>query len=135
MSDIFRETANNYIQPTQEYTHRTFTNSFVNYSSNSQVRNVEISTPQHSRISNLDMRNTQFIPKIIESGYIVGPPIAYTQQPYLPPNFASFSPNKPIPITQNNIPSQFSPSRSRAITPPKVVVNPPPPTSIQFVTT
>ncbi len=81
------------------------------------------------------MSNTQFIPKIIESGYIVGPPIAYTQQPYLPPNFASFSPNKPVPVTQvNNIPNHFSPARSRAITPPKLIVSPPPPPPIQFVT-
>lgn len=69
------------------------TNNFI--PTNSQIRAHQDSfTPQHSRLSNVELTNTQFVPKIIESGYIVGPPIAYTQAPNLPPNFQAFSPNK-----------------------------------------
>lgn len=67
--------------------------------SNTYIRNNQDPfTPQHSRISNIELPNTQFVPKIIESGYIVGPPIAYTQAPTLPPNFTAFSPAKMAPL-------------------------------------
>lgn len=65
--------------------------------SQSYIRtNQDPFTPTHSRV---EIAGTQFVPKIIESGYIVGPPVAYTQAPNLPPNFQAFSPIKPtVPI-------------------------------------
>lgn len=85
--------SNYHPRPPQYYYHPTDTANFA--PSNSQVRNHQDSfTPQHSRLSNVELTNTQFVPKIIESGYIVGPPIAYTQAPSLPSNFQAFSPSK-----------------------------------------
>lgn len=79
-------------------------------------------TPQGSRISNIEGSNTQYVPKIIESGYIVGPPIAYTQNPNLPNNFQPFSPVK------NSMPIMFDHmNRSqRDVSPSKVTFNVPP---------
>ena len=70
--------------------------------SNSYVRSDPF-TPSHSRISNIEIGNTQFVPKIIESGYIVGPPVAYTQAPNLPPNFQAFSPAKSIANSSSKV--------------------------------
>lgn len=44
--------------------------------------------------SQLTPNHTQMIPKIVESGYVIGPPIAYTNQPTLPSNYPPFSPNQ-----------------------------------------
>ena len=46
------------------------------------------------------------VPKYIESGYIVGPPIAYTNQPALPANYTPFSPT-------HTPPGQFTPTGSQ----------------------
>mgnify|MGYP000465835857 CR=1 FL=1 len=43
--------------------------------------NSQIGTPHQSKISTVEINNQQFIPKIIESGYIVGPPVAYSRDP------------------------------------------------------
>lgn len=83
MSELYREG-----QPYR------FIDSSNSYNSGSQVRVIEGGTPQHSRINTIEIGNTQYVPKIIESGYIVGPPVAYTQQPYLPNNYIPYSPNK-----------------------------------------
>jgi hypothetical protein len=90
----------------------------------------DYSATGHSRLSNLEANNTQYVPKIIESGYIVGPPVAYTQQPSLPANFHAFSPSKPnLPILYENSPginqSNLSPSNSRINMGPKIIVNSP----------
>jgi len=78
-------------------------------------------TPQASRISNIEVSNTQYVPKIIESGYIVGPPIAYTQNPNLPNSFQPFSPVK------NSMPIMFDQmNRSqREVSPSKIIINQP----------
>jgi len=78
----------------------------------------------------MDVNNTQYVPKIIESGYIVGPPVAYTQQPSLPANFQAFSPTKPnLPVIFENNgginQTNISPSNSRLNIGPKIVINSP----------
>lgn len=64
----------------------------------------------------MEINNTQYVPRVVESGYIVGPPIAYSQSPYLPSNLPLFSPNKtnqPVLIeTSNSYLRDFSPKNS-----------------------
>jgi hypothetical protein len=88
--------------------------------SSSYIRNQDPFTPSHSRISNIELNNTQFVPKIIESGYIVGPPIAYTQGPNLPPNFQAFSPAKSGPIEYGNSSSKVVFNQSSHLYPPQI---------------
>jgi len=73
------------------------------------------------------------VPKIIESGYIVGPPVAYTQQPYLPNNYVPYSPNKNNVLIEasNHYQRNFSPVQSRVKTLSNVNLSPPPP--VHFV--
>jgi hypothetical protein len=106
--------------------------------STSYIRNQDPFTPTHSRMSNIELTNTQFVPKIIESGYIVGPPVAYTQAPNLPPNFQAFSPAKQGPYEVGNSsskivfnqPTHIYPSSVSEIRPapaahPSIIVHPP----------
>lgn len=50
------------------------------------------------------------------SGYIVGPPVAYTQDPVLPPNYRPFSPER----QPQNLPVIFN--HSRDVSPGRTVV-------------
>ena len=123
MSELYREGGQHY---------RLIENP-TNIGSGSQVRVIELGIPQHSRISPIQIGNTQYVPKIIESGYIVGPPVAYTQQPYLPNTYVPYSPNKNNVIlqTSSHYPRNFSPVQSRVKTLSNVNLSPPP---VHFVT-
>lgn len=94
----------------------------------SQLRHQQdVFTPTHSRLSNIELSNTQFVPKIIESGYIVGPPIAYTQAPSLPANFNAFSPSK------HNLPLLIDSSHPNSNS--KLIINNPVPHYLPVSTT
>jgi hypothetical protein len=72
----------------------------------------------------------QYVPKIIESGYIVGPPIAYTHQPGLPANFQPFTPTKQHdPTITFSAEPQFRPNAHSRIT----IQPSPPPSNYQPV--
>jgi hypothetical protein len=97
----------------------------------SYVRTQDAFTPQHSRVANLDLPATQFVPKIIESGYIVGPPVAYSQTPSLPYNFQAFSPAKASqPIDTANSSSKLVFSHPSHLYPGSSEVKPAPPTIV-----
>ncbi len=44
-----------------------------------------------------------YSPRLIQSGFVLGEPIALTSEPQLPPNYQSFSPkiSRPRAFTQN----------------------------------
>lgn len=93
-------------------------NSHLSSSQHGQSR-INYDLPTHSR-STLEVSNTQYVPKIVESGYIVGPPIAYTSNPSLPSQFAPFLPGSPGSSRIDRTPSPI-----RANTPSKLADPPP----------
>lgn len=98
----------------------------------SEIRaNSHLSSSQHGRSrinfdlpvqsnSVIEVGNTQYVPRIVESGYIVGPPIGYTNSPSLPSQYVPFGVGSPGSSRIDRTPSPI-----RSNTPSKLADHPP----------
>ena len=104
---------------------------FIPYSHQSNHGSIQADTHKESDLQAV----YEYVPTLKQSGYIIGNPIAYTNQPNLPPHFSNTSPkrieNSPSRfITSQYHNSQSSPNRSKSksrIVTNITYTNPPPP--------